>query len=172
MHDFEMRSRSDTAATGVQFLGTQPTTTFADDTQLRRTGTGGSRMSTDSAYGQNHGMRRTNTVKTYHPAETNEPAWRPGAEPGVDTTASDDAVPDEFTKVRAACEIKIIDYSDVDVRNLQADNSTLADALEHPRPDDLPCRWISVSVSHYFKFWSAWLMCNTVMDYLGMLSNC
>lgn len=148
VRDFEMRTRSDTAATGVQHPlgGGAPHPTFMDDTQLRRTGTGGSQVTTSSAYRRNSsgGMRRSNTVKTYHPQESAEPNWQPGAEPGVDTAASDDAVPDEFTKVRAACEISIIDYSDVDVRNLQADNATLADALEHPRPDELPCRWISV----------------------------
>lgn len=142
VRDFEMRTRSDTAATAAQ----GPTTTFAEDQNaLRRTGTAGSRLSTTSSRaGKGAGMRRSNTVKTFHPAEANEPNWQPGAEPGVDTTASDDAVPDEFTKIRAACEITIIDYSRDDVRHMEADNATLAAALEQPRPDDLQCRWISV----------------------------
>lgn len=138
--DFEMRARSETAATG----GLQPSIFFADDTQLRRTATGGSRTSTGSVYAKGSAIRRSNTVRTHHPSAPDEPVWLPGAEPGVDTAASDDAVPDEYTKIKAACEISIIDYSDVDVRNLQADNATLAEALERPRPDDLPCRWISV----------------------------
>lgn len=145
--DFEMRTRSDTAATGVHVQPRQPTTTFADDNFLRRTDTGGSRLSSISSRGaKGAGIHRSNTVKTVHPAESNpnEPVWQPGAEPGVDTTASDDAVPDEYTKVRAACDITIVDYSDVDVRNVQADNASLAAALEEPRPDELPCRWISV----------------------------
>ena len=140
MRDFEMRARSDTAATGVQ----RTSTNFVDSNQLRRTGTGDSRLSNVSSHGRTHTMHRSNTVKTFHPAEPTEPVWQPGAEPGVDTTASDDAVPDTFTKVKAACEITIVDYSDSDVRNVQADNATLAAALEQPRPDDMPCRWISV----------------------------
>lgn len=141
--DFELRSRSDTAATAIP---PPPTTTPADPTQLRRTGTGASRLSSGSSRGKATGVHRSNTVKTYRPDESSEPVWQPGAEPGVDTAASDDAVPDEFTTVRAACDVIIIDYSNTDVRNMQADNATLATALEEPRPDDLPCRWISVYV--------------------------
>lgn len=139
--DFETRTVSDTTATGLQRQGTAP---FADDSNLRRTRTADSIRSNMSSRGKAGGVHRSNTVKKYHPAEPNEPVWQPGAEPGVDTTASDDAVPDEYTKVKAECDIVIVDYSDSDVRNIQADNSTLAAALEEPRPDDLPCRWISV----------------------------
>lgn len=140
VRDFEMRARSDTAAPGLQRHPTSP----VDQNPLRRTSTGGSMLSTVSSHGKPHGMHRSNTAKTFRPAEMDGRNWQPGAEPGVDTTASDDAVPDEYTRVKATCEITIVDYSDTDVRNVQADNATLAEALEQPRPDDLPCRWISV----------------------------
>ena len=141
VRDFEMRGRSDTAATSNTFF----------DNNLRRTGTGGSRLSSISSHerGVGGGVHRSNTVKTYHVPEPSEPIWLPGAEPGVDTAASDDALPDTVTNLKAACEINIVDYSDTDVRNIQADNATLATALETPRPSDFPCRWISVYVCLY-----------------------
>lgn len=84
-------------------------------------------------------------MTTYHAPEHSGPTWQPGAEPGIDTSAGDEAVPPEINSLKTACDISIIDFSDTDVRHLQTGNEGLSYALEEPRPDDLPCRWISVN---------------------------
>ena len=68
-----------------------------------------------------------------------------GAEPGIDPSAEDDKIPDEVKNLKADCEINIIDYSDSDVRHIFANNESLAKIVHDPRPDDMPCRWISVN---------------------------
>lgn len=87
---------------------------------------------------------RSNTVTTYHQAEQHETS-KPGAEPGIDTSSQTDLVPPQVEGLNAACDINIVDFSDTDVNHIRADNGSLPAALDSPRPDDLPCRWISVN---------------------------
>ena len=93
------------------------------------------------------GPHRSNTVTTYHEPPPYDPTWVPGAEPGIDTSADDENVPHEVHSLKAECTINIVDFSEGEgnVRHMQANNDTLAKALEDPRPDDMPCRWISVN---------------------------
>jgi Mg2+ and Co2+ transporter CorA len=109
-----------------------------------RRGSAASRASTG-----NGSMRfrpiRSRTVTAFHPPEKSDPVWQPGAEPGLDTTASDDNVPPEVSALKAQCDIEIIDCSLEKVNHIRADNDTLSDALSQPRPDDMLCRWISVN---------------------------
>lgn len=89
---------------------------------------------------------RTNTVTTYHAnAEHGSNTPQPGEEPGIDTMAEHDALPAHLAELKAACEIHITDFSDIDINDLSANNETLQGLLDQPRPVDLPCRWISVN---------------------------
>jgi Mg2+ and Co2+ transporter CorA len=123
--------------------------TTLDNPARDRRGSTVSRMSTLSSPegGLRHRhINRTNTVTTYreHPSEP-ETFLLPGAEPGIDVSADTDNLPDHFANLKAECQIQIIDYSDTDIRPIKAVNETLADRLAEPRPEDLPCRWISVN---------------------------
>jgi len=87
-------------------------------------------------------MSRSNTVKAYHQDENDE-IWQPGAEPGIDAAKDDDDP--RLANLREMCDIDIIDYSDSELRSFSADNFTLSAVLEETRPEDLPCRWITVN---------------------------
>ena len=97
--------------------------------------------STGTAGLRNRRMSRSNTVKAYHQDENDE-IWQPGAEPGIDAAKEDDP---RLANLREMCDIDIIDYSDSELRSFSADNFTLAAVLEETRPEDLPCRWITVN---------------------------
>ncbi|KAM3422875.1 hypothetical protein BST61_g357 [Cercospora zeina] len=90
---------------------------------------------------------RSNTITAYHEPEhvTEHEHFQPGAEPGVDTSAEDDKIPAHLKKLKNECAINIIDFSDDHVSRIRCDNESLAKALEIPRGDGLPCRWISVN---------------------------
>ncbi|RMZ80789.1 hypothetical protein DV737_g2844, partial [Chaetothyriales sp. CBS 132003] len=89
---------------------------------------------------------RTDTVTTYHISGSDMPlAPRPGAEPGIDITTDRDEEMPSLQAMKADCQIDIIDFSETDIRLELATNETLARVLERPRPDDMPCRWISVN---------------------------
>ncbi|KAK5118919.1 hypothetical protein LTR62_000130 [Meristemomyces frigidus] len=111
----------------------------------------GSTISRRTTMSSPEGMRhrratRSNTVTTYHEhQEPENPFVQPGAEPGIDTSATDDTLPAHLATLHTQCQIRIIDFSDVDIHHVQADNDSLLEALEEPRSDDLPCRWISVN---------------------------
>jgi Mg2+ and Co2+ transporter CorA len=101
-----------------------------------------------SGLSEEQGMRhrrrsRTNTVTTYHVPE--HPNWQPGAEPGIDTAQASEKVSPHLEALHAACEINIVDFSDVEVDVSRANNGDLAEKLEQPRPTSMPCRWISVN---------------------------
>ena len=85
---------------------------------------------------------RSNTVTAYDHQPGHE---QPGAEPGIDTAVNAEFVPPAALELQAACEIKIIDFSQDTVNTVDADNGDLASKLDEPRPADLPCRWISVN---------------------------
>lgn len=90
---------------------------------------------------------RSNTITAYHEPDhvTEHEHFQPGAEPGVDTSAEDDKIPSHLKKLKNDCEINIIDFSDENVSRIRCDNQSLAQALEIPRGDEFPCRWISVN---------------------------
>lgn len=88
---------------------------------------------------------RTHTVTAYHEPEKSEPVWQPGAEPGIDTSSAEDKIPPEVRALKAKCDINIVDFSADDVRHIRGDNENLPIILNEPRPDDLPCRWISIN---------------------------
>ncbi|KAI5368001.1 Putative Mg2+ transporter protein, CorA-like/Zinc transport protein ZntB [Septoria linicola] len=90
---------------------------------------------------------RSNTVTKYHEPEnvTESEHFQPGAEPGVDTSAEDDKLPAHLANLKADCDINIIDFSGENVSRVRCDNESLATALDIPRGDEYPCRWISVN---------------------------
>ncbi|KAK4554327.1 hypothetical protein LTR86_008535 [Recurvomyces mirabilis] len=127
----------------------QRSATFVDQPNRDRRGSTVSRMTTmSSPEGMRHRRAtRSNTVTTYH-NEHHEPEAEfllPGAEPGIDTSAEDETLPSHLADLKAECQIHIIDFSDTDIQHVEADNDSLPQALDQPRPDDLPCRWISVN---------------------------
>jgi hypothetical protein len=136
--DFEPRDRTNTAAS--QAIPLSPIVSPAD-----RRGSTISHQSASDAGARFRRPSRSNTVTTYHQAERNEPNWQPGAEPGLDTSAEDHQLPPEVSKLKARCEINIIDFSDSDVRHIFADNESLPKIIQDPRPADMPCRWISIN---------------------------
>ncbi|KAF2718101.1 hypothetical protein K431DRAFT_231608 [Polychaeton citri CBS 116435] len=87
---------------------------------------------------------RANTVRTYHEPDHHNPNWQPGAEPGIDTSTDHEDLP-HLLALKAACDINIIDFGVGDVVVTPATNETLEKALSEERPEDLPCRWVSVN---------------------------
>ncbi|PNS19269.1 hypothetical protein CAC42_2446 [Sphaceloma murrayae] len=88
-------------------------------------------------------MTRSNTIKTYH--DPDRPNWKPGAEPGLDTTKEEGEDEPRLTALRARCNIHIIDVSQEHIFTQQTDNDDLKEILSEPRPDDMPLRWITVN---------------------------
>lgn len=87
---------------------------------LRRIGSTDSRLSVGTTGTLRHRKpSRSNTVTTYHEAPVGE-NYEPGAEPGVDTNAEDD--PEHLTRLKARCEVNIIDFSDAAVEHVRCDN--------------------------------------------------
>lgn len=126
--------------------------TSSPTARLERQDSAGSRLTVPSIRGSAEGVRfrkpsRTNTVTTYHEPDSTPAGenWQPGAEPGVDTSLEDDKIPAHLTRLKAQCDINIIDFSDLEVKRMSADNASLAQCLAAPRTEDLPCRWISVN---------------------------
>lgn len=145
VRDFESRGRSTTDAS----LPVPLSPMSHDNPSLDRRGSTLSRRSTGN--GSVHGSlrfrhpSRAQTVTAYHEPVGSEPVWQPGAEPGIDTSATDDQVPPEMLALKAHCDINIVDYSGDDVRHIRADNDSIAQVLAERRPDNLPTRWISVN---------------------------
>jgi len=91
-------------------------------------------------------LERTNTVKTYHSSEPEIDVFQqPGAEPGIDVTVEDEKVPPHLINLIAPCDIQIVDFSETRISVQKADNGTLFDVLEAPKPEDTKCRWINVN---------------------------
>lgn len=86
-------------------------------------------------------LSRSNTVTTYHPPTG--PNWKPGAEPGID--ADSDSTQPHLEALKARCDITIVDFSAEDMVYIETDNDNLEDVLSEKRPQDMPCRWISVN---------------------------
>lgn len=136
------RERSGTAAT----RGT-PLSPVARQNTLDRRASASSRHSNNSTDGMRfrNPQRSGTAITTLREPEKSDPSWQPGAEPGIDTSADDDAQPKEVLNLKAKCDINIIDFSEYDVLPRKAVNETLEKVLEQPRRDDMPCRWISVN---------------------------
>ncbi|KAK5167833.1 uncharacterized protein LTR77_007532 [Saxophila tyrrhenica] len=144
VRDFEQsRGRSATGATLPIPLSPISSPTSRDNPTFDRRASTFSRRSTGSVRFRH--PSRAQTVTAYHEPQDSEPVWQPGAEPGIDTSATDELVPPEITSLKAECEINIVDFSDIDVRHIRADNDSIAQVLDDRRPDNMPCRWISVN---------------------------
>ncbi|GAM89014.1 hypothetical protein ANO11243_070480 [Dothideomycetidae sp. 11243] len=111
-------------------------------TSRRRSSNVSYAASVDSA-GLKRRVGRSNTIKTYRQPDL--PNWQPGAEPGLDTTKEEAEDEPRLIALRETCDIHITDYSEDRIWTYNAVNETLKDVLSEPRPDDLPCRWISVN---------------------------
>jgi Mg2+ and Co2+ transporter CorA len=91
-------------------------------------------------------LERTNTIKTFHSSEPEIDVFQqPGAEPGIDVTVDDEKVPPHLINLVAPCDIQIVDFSETNISVQKADNATLSDLLEAPKPEDTKCRWINVN---------------------------
>ena len=87
-------------------------------------------------------LKRAPTARVFAPERTGR-SWRPGQEPGIDPYGEQPSrVP---LSLKEECEITMVDFGRdrMSVQNL--DNSSLANALDQPRPEGLNCRWISVN---------------------------
>jgi Mg2+ and Co2+ transporter CorA len=145
VRDFEMRPRSETTAT-LPVPASPVDRERSSNFVARRASTLSHRS--NRSVDENGDFRhpsRTQTVTAYHPPDHSEPVWQPGAEPGIDTSAGDESVPNEVSSLKAECRITVIDFSATDVRHNDATNETLENLLNDPTPNDLPCRWISIN---------------------------
>ncbi|QIW95275.1 hypothetical protein AMS68_000793 [Peltaster fructicola] len=139
IRDFQSRERTNTSSTLEAAIG-------LDVPTMNRRGSAVSsisHVSTLDGHPRRRHRSRSNTVRTY--GESAEEHWEPGAEPGIDTSAKDERLPPHLTNLKANCDINIIDFSDSNVQLARAGNDTLEEALTQPRPEALPCRWISVN---------------------------
>lgn len=145
VRDFQSPERANThGSMRSESRGMPQSPTSQDNPTLDRRGSVLSHMSSISSQGMRHRKpSRANTVKTYHVPE--HPNWQPGAEPGIDTAQSPEKVSPHLEALKEECDIKIVDFSDSNVMSIKADNDNLAQVLEEPRSDELPCRWISVN---------------------------
>lgn len=152
--DFGAPERASTSLspTGLDTPGQARHTTArspVDYGHLERRGSTLSRTTTGSSFeggGRQRRPTRSNTVTAYNEHADNLSAYQqPGAEPGIDVTAAKETLPADLVNLKAQCQIKITDYSDVEIQHIEASNSTLQAALDEPRPEGLPCRWISVN---------------------------
>ncbi|KAK4446188.1 hypothetical protein QBC34DRAFT_450981 [Podospora aff. communis PSN243] len=70
--------------------------------------------------------------------------WRPGTEPGVDTSRADGGH-STMVKPHAECQITVVDLSVEKINVEELDNQQLIDFLKIPQPDWVQCRWINVN---------------------------
>lgn len=105
------------------------------------------RTNTDLAYlasdnrARQRRASRANTVRTYHQHSGSNS--QPGAEPGID--ADSDNTQPHLEALKAKCDITIVDFSAEEMIRTEADNKDFQDALSEKRPENMPCRWISVN---------------------------
>lgn len=116
-----------------------------DSVTLDRRGSTITRTSSNNDnYLRHRRLSRTNTVRTFHEPEVD--VWQqPGAEPGIDVNVEDEKVPPHLINLVAPCDIQIVDFSEANISVRKADNETLNELLEEPKPDDSKCRWINVN---------------------------
>lgn len=70
--------------------------------------------------------------------------WRPGTEPGVDTSRADGGH-STMVKPHAECQITVVDFSPDNINIEECNNKELIDFLKIPQPDWVQCRWINVN---------------------------
>ncbi|KAF2156615.1 hypothetical protein K461DRAFT_1415 [Myriangium duriaei CBS 260.36] len=141
VRDFQPIDRTGTT-NSIQSDPAAPTHRRGTGASRRRSSVVSRTTSIDSAAFKKH-IARSNTVKTYRIPD--RPNWQPGAEPGLDTTKEEAEDEPRLIALRANCDIRITDYSEDLITTQKATNTTLKEALSEPRPDDMPCRWISVN---------------------------
>ncbi|KAI9801175.1 MAG: hypothetical protein M1825_003449 [Sarcosagium campestre] len=91
--------------------------------------------------GLNKRPRRSNTARTYRPADL--PHWEPGQEPGIDTR--DNSGQTTEPTLYQECEITAVDFSETEMSTAHLDNRTLVDFMGSKRPEWASCRWLNVN---------------------------
>jgi hypothetical protein len=92
-------------------------------------------------------MTRAGTVHIVdNPVEQldDRPGWRPGSEPGVDTSKPDGGH-GYMVNLRAKCQITIVDFSEDNMVIHELDNDQMIAFLKIPQPAWVKCRWINVN---------------------------
>ncbi|KAI3397004.1 hypothetical protein diail_11331 [Diaporthe ilicicola] len=120
---------------------TSPRTVTKPDTELRRNP---ARTSISSPI-----RRRVTRAATFKSIDDfsefeHEKGWHPGAEPGLDPFKTDGGRA-SLTKLSAACEIAVVDFSHDDIHVTRLDNDRLGPFLEEPQPSWAKCRWININ---------------------------
>ncbi|KAH7471922.1 hypothetical protein FOMA001_g13249 [Fusarium oxysporum f. sp. matthiolae] len=72
------------------------------------------------------------------------PGWQPGSEPGVDTSKPDGGHI-STSKLRAQCQITIVDFSEDHIVIHELDNDGLIEFLRTSQPSWVKCRWVNVN---------------------------
>ncbi|KAK4164120.1 hypothetical protein QBC43DRAFT_238187 [Cladorrhinum sp. PSN259] len=98
---------------------------------------------------QTHGGRqpvRASTIQTIKDLDDFEArhGWRPGMEPGIDTSRADGGH-STMAKPHAECQITVVDFSVDNINVEELDNKQLIEFLKIPQPDWVQCRWINVN---------------------------
>ncbi len=107
-----------------------------------------SRRHTDMS--QNRLRRRMTRAGTVHIGDNlieqldDRPGWRPGSEPGVDTSKPDGGY-GSMVNLTAKCQITIVDFSEDDIIIHELDNDEMIAFLKIPQPKWVKCRWINVN---------------------------
>ncbi|KAI0128571.1 hypothetical protein BJ170DRAFT_334861 [Xylariales sp. AK1849] len=97
-----------------------------------------------SRFGIRRRGTRSNTFKTVQEFDGFEdPGWRPGAEPGVDTSKPDGG--HAAHTLHAECQITVVDFSQEDFDIHELNNAELVAFLQVPQPGWAKCRWINVN---------------------------
>lgn len=84
------------------------------------------------------------TVEDFEEFSESRPGWRPGAEPGVDTSKPDGGHA-SMPNLHAECEIAVVDFSQDRISEVRLTNDTLGDFLAKPQQKWVKCRWINVN---------------------------
>ncbi|KAK0643764.1 hypothetical protein B0T16DRAFT_494732 [Cercophora newfieldiana] len=115
-----------------------------------------SRTNTDSSHHFNQPPRqahggarlpvRASTMQTMKDLDDFEAryGWRPGTEPGVDTSRADGGH-STMAKPHAECQITMVDFSTDKINVEELDNNQLIEFLKKPQPDWVQCRWININ---------------------------
>jgi Mg2+ and Co2+ transporter CorA len=114
-----------------------------------------SRTNTDSPHHHSQPSRhdagvrfpvRASTMQTIKDLDDFEArhGWRPGTEPGVDTSRADGGH-SAMVKPHAECQITVVDFSMDKLNVEELDNNGLIEFLKIPQPDWVQCRWINVN---------------------------
>ncbi|KAL1604962.1 hypothetical protein SLS60_004503 [Paraconiothyrium brasiliense] len=87
---------------------------------------------------------RSNTIRHYQsPHHAGRRTWeQPGAEPGVDTKKEPE---DNYSNLKAECDITVVDFSDEGYNCIELDNDTLEGFLRDKPKASTECRWINVN---------------------------